>query len=136
MIVTLIAEGVDICIKLRNEGLLELDGDEVRDPVPAATESVAAISMDVNNNVEVAVVEGPRNVDINNNVVEDPEVTPTIASPQIPAMDSDTVSLREENEKLKKQNLELTEKISELSKKHEEGMKKMEKKIDILKSLI
>ena len=137
MIVNLSLEGVDVAVRLRNEGYLELEGDdeETADAAAAApaVDVPAQGPVDLNNNVVVDVnnnVVERRNVDINNNVVAD-DPSPVV---QVATESSD--ALREENENLRKRVTELNEKVAELERKHVEEIKKMEKKIDTLKSLI
>ena len=151
MIVSVLVDGVDVAVRMRNECLLEMEGDDASESIPATVSNAASAAVDINNNVEnavdlnnnveVDVATRPQNVDINNNIIGDAAGNRELANVNPDplsalAVNTDSIALKDENEKLKKQIHELTEKISELNKKYEDEMKKMEKKIDTLKSLI
>ena len=150
MIVSLVVDGSDVALSLRNEGYLELAEDEIRNAGPTNKPSTSATVVDLNNNVvdlNNNVVDLNNNVvDLNNNVVDlnnNVEANPAVAAstnPKLaPVEDQTVVATNEDYRSLKDENHSLKERLAEMEKKNAEASKKIEemaKKMDVLKSLI
>ena len=129
MIVSLVVDGSDVALSLRNEGYLELAEDEIRNAGPTTKPSTSATVVDLNNNV----------VDMNNNVEANPAVAASTNPKLAPVEDQTVVATNEDYRSLKDENHSLKERLAEMEKKNAEASKKIEemaKKMDVLKSLI
>ena len=136
MIVSLVVDGSDVALSLRNEGYLELAEDEIRNAGPTTKPSTSATVVDLNNNV----VDLNNNVvDLNNNVEANPAVAASTNPKLAPVEDQTVVATNEDYRSLKDENHSLKERLAEMEKKNAEASKKIEemaKKMDVLKSLI